>query len=122
MTALFTLAAVVQANDPDPLRWIAMYGIAAAISAYAAITSRVPRFAATLLGAAAVAWAVSIAADGPGFDEYRRMFDAWEMRSAPIEEAREVSGLLIVAGWMIVLAIGRRAAGRRAHVRTDVRG
>jgi hypothetical protein len=108
MTALLTLAAVVQVNDPDPLRWMAMYGIAAAISAYAAITSRVPRVAATLLGAVAVAWAVSIAATGPRLDEYLRMFDGWEMRSAPIEEAREVSGLVIVAAWMIVLAMGCR--------------
>ena len=108
MTALFTLAAVVQVNDPDPLRWIAIYGIAAAISAFAAITSRVPRFAATLLAAAAVAWAVSIAANGPGLAEYLRMFDAWEMRSAPIEEAREVSGLLIVAGWMTTIALRSR--------------
>ena len=30
------------------------------------------------------------------------MFDAWEMKSPSVEEAREASGLLIVAAWMIV--------------------
>jgi hypothetical protein len=41
------------------------------------------------------------------------MFDAWEMKSPSVEEAREASGLLIVAVWMIVLLVrARRAAVR----------
>ena len=107
MTALFALAAVVQLNDPDPIRWIAVYAIAAVISATAAVTARVPRRAAALLAAAALAWAISIAAGGAAPDAYLRMFEAWEMRSAAIEEAREVSGLLIVAAWMTAIAVRR---------------
>jgi hypothetical protein len=41
------------------------------------------------------------------------MFDAWEMKSLAVEEAREASGLVIVAAWMAVLLI---RAGRRARV------
>ena len=42
------------------------------------------------------------------------MFDAWEMKSPSVEEAREASGLLIVAVWMIVLMIRARRAPVRA--------
>jgi hypothetical protein len=33
MAALFSLSAVVQLNDPDPLRWILVYAAAASLSA-----------------------------------------------------------------------------------------
>ena len=36
---------------------------------------------------------------------YAHMFDHWEMRSISVEEARETSGLFIVAAWMAVLAV-----------------
>jgi hypothetical protein len=32
----------------------------------------------------------------------------WEMKSEPVEHAREFGGLLIVATWMIVLAVCHR--------------
>ena len=108
MAALFALAAVLQLNDADPVLWAALYGIAAAISGYFALTSRVPRVAATLLAAAAAAWAGTIAARGPALADYLLMFDAWEMRSAAVEEAREATGLVIVACWMVVLVIRSR--------------
>ena len=108
MAALFALAAAVQLNDPDPIRWIAVYGLAAIISGYAAVTSRVPRRAAIVLAAAALAWAVVIGLGGPSGEEYRQMFQAWEMRSPGIEEAREATGLVIVAAWMLALVIRNR--------------
>jgi hypothetical protein len=33
------------------------------------------------------------------------MFDAWEMQSSSVEEAREASGLVIIAAWMVVVAL-----------------
>ena len=48
---------------------------------------------------------------GPAAGAYSHMFDAWEMKSVPVEEAREATGLLIVAAWMAVLVVG--AASRR---------
>jgi hypothetical protein len=107
MTALFALAAAVQLNDPDPIRWIAVYGLAAIISGYAAVT-RVPRRAAIVLAAAALAWAAVIGLGGPSGEEYRQMFQAWEMRSPGIEEARETTGLVIVAAWMLALVMRDR--------------
>jgi hypothetical protein len=39
------------------------------------------------------------------------MFDAWEMQSVNVEQAREATGLLIVAGWMAVLAVRAKRRG-----------
>jgi hypothetical protein len=33
------------------------------------------------------------------------LFESYAMKSAPVEEAREMGGLLIVAAWMAVLAL-----------------
>jgi hypothetical protein len=62
----------------------------------------------------AIAWAAAIAFGGPAISEYGHMFDAWEMKSPSVEEAREASGLVIVAVWMIVLFIRARRAAARA--------
>jgi hypothetical protein len=38
------------------------------------------------------------------------LFESYAMKSAPVEEAREMGGLLVVAGWMALLALRRRGA------------
>jgi hypothetical protein len=112
MVALFALAVAVQWNDPDPVRWMAVYGAACAISLMAA-RGRPPHPAVPIiLAVIATAWAVAIAV-GVGGDNYRHMFDAWEMRTPAIEEAREASGLLIVTGWMLVVVVTSRRLRRR---------
>jgi hypothetical protein len=113
MCALFLLACVVQVNDPDPARWIAIYGAALVVCLIVAVRGRIPGAAPLLVAGVAVAWSLAIALGGPAAAVYAHMFDAWEMRSAPVEEAREASGLLIVAAWMIALAFAKstRAAG-----------
>ncbi|MDN5200415.1 transmembrane 220 family protein [Fulvivirgaceae bacterium BMA10] len=37
LAVIFVLFAVVQLNDPDPLLWVAIYGLVALISAFAAL-------------------------------------------------------------------------------------
>lgn len=107
MALLFVFAVVVQYNDPDPGRWMAIYGAAAAVSALAALGKEL-RLAPVVIAAVAIMWSIAIIAGGAGGADYLRMFDAWEMTSAPVEEAREATGLLIVAGWMILLAVRSR--------------
>jgi Transmembrane family 220, helix len=108
MSVLFAFAAAVQVNDPDPIRWIAMYGAACALSLVVLFGRRPVRVAALAVSAVAIAWAALIALGGPVASDYEHMLDAWEMKSASVEEAREASGLLIVAVWMIVLLIRSR--------------
>ncbi len=104
MAALFVLAAAVQYNDPDPLRWIAIY-LAAALACALAVAGRLRWPVPAFVAFAALAWAAVLAPGvlgrvGPG-----EMFGAWEMKDAAVEEARESYGLLLVAAWMGVLAV-----------------
>jgi hypothetical protein len=103
VAALFAAGAALQWNDPDPARWMALYGAACAISLMAARGRPPRRVVPAALAGIAIAWAVAVGVRVGG-DSYLHMFDAWEMRTPAIEEARETSGLLIVAGWMVVIA------------------
>jgi hypothetical protein len=105
MAALFAFAAAVQFNDPDPIRWIAIYSAACALSVMAFVRRRVSPALPLAVFVVALAWAALIAFGGPAASEYGHMFDAWEMTSPSVEEAREASGLLIVAAWMVVLGV-----------------
>ena len=115
MALLFAFAAAVQFNDPDPIRWIAVYGAAFVLSLAVALGRRVPLVVTIAVGLVALTWAAVIAFGGPAASEYGRMFDAWEMKSPSVEEAREASGLILVAAWMAVLVVrGFRAAPSHA--------
>ena len=49
MAVLFAFAAAVQCNDPDPLRWMAMYGLAM-LACGLALAGRLPRLLPALAG------------------------------------------------------------------------
>jgi len=116
MAALFAFAAAVQYNDPDPWRWVIVYSGAGLVALLVAVRGVIPLTAAVIVGVVALLWGLSIALRIPSLDVYGYMFDAWEMKSEPIEEARETTGLLIVAGWMaLVVARAWVARRRSAH-------
>ena len=114
MALLFAFAAALQFNDPDPLQWIAIYTAASGLSLVSFFRRRVPPAAVMAVSVIAIAWATLIAFGGPATSEYRHMFDAWEMTSPSVEQAREASGLVIVGVWMIVLSIRARRPFVRA--------
>lgn len=117
MAVLFAIAVVVQFNDPDPLRWMAIYGAALAVSILASLRGGVPVALPATVGAIALAWGLLQAGPGGGaVRDYRHMFDAWEMRSTSIEEAREATGLLIVFIWMVVVGLWPWFSARSANV------
>lgn len=105
MTALLAYAAALNLNDPDPVRWVALYGAASVVSLAVALIGVVPVVAPVALGAVALAWALIWASRVPNLDTYTHMFDSWEMKSETVEEARETCGLLIVAAWMLAIAL-----------------
>jgi Transmembrane family 220, helix len=114
MALLFAFAAAVQFNDPDPMRWIAIYGAACALSLVVFFRRHVSASAAVAVFIIAMGWAALIACGGPAPSEYGQMFAAWEMKSPSVEQAREASGLLIVAVWMMVLFLRTRRAAMHA--------
>ncbi|TMQ70319.1 MAG: hypothetical protein E6K80_08850 [Candidatus Eisenbacteria bacterium] len=115
MTAAFVFSAAVQYNDPDPLPWIGIYGAAAAGAAWAALRpAHYPWWYPALVFAIALAWCARILPRVMGKVRIAELFEAWEMKNARVEEAREAGGLLIVSVWMAVtaaIALARARAG-----------
>ena len=108
MAVLFLIAAALQYNDPDPLRWMAIYGLAA-LACLLALAGRLPRLAPALIGLATLAWAATLAPGVVGRVSIGELFESYAMKSEPVEEAREMGGLLVVTAWMAVLALVGRA-------------
>ncbi len=104
---LLLLAVAVQYNDPDPLRWMAMYGSAAVISAMAAFR-RVPWVWPALVALVALAWAATLLPAVARNPQGGGLFDQWGMANIGIEEGRELYGLAIVAAWMFATAVHER--------------
>jgi transmembrane protein TMEM220 len=114
MTALFAFSVAVQFNDPDPARWMAIYAAACAISIVSAVRGVPPLVPSMVVGGAALAWGVvwmATSQSAPG--DFLHMFDAWEMKSMPVEEAREAGGLMILMVWMIINALRARLSDSR---------
>ncbi len=99
--ALFVFGALVQFNDPDPVRWVIAYLMAAGI-ALAALLGREVTWLATAAGAAFAIGALSFT-PALGAAPLRELLLP-EMKTIEIEEAREALGLAICATWMAVLA------------------
>jgi hypothetical protein len=108
MCGLFLMSLVVQWNDPDPVRWMAIYGAALAVCLVVALRGRIVAGVPVLVAVIALLWSVATIASGPAITAYSHVFDAWEMKSISVEEAREATGLLIVAVWMLVVVLGER--------------
>lgn len=109
----FAAAAVVQWNDPDPLRWMALYGGAAVACL---VWRRVRRgwLVAAVVGAVAAAWSVAIAVGLERLASVDELFSSMPMKGGPIEESREALGLGIVAAWMAVLVIVEKKRGGKS--------
>lgn len=106
---LFVFAAIVQYNDPDPARWIALYGAAAAVSFLATWPVGAARrfwIAPAIVAVVALLWSAGIWLGTRHPLMPWRMFEQWEMKDAAVEETRETFGLFIIAVWMLVTALG----------------
>jgi hypothetical protein len=89
---VFLACVAFQYNDPDPLRWMAIYGLAAACCALA-LRGRPPRLPAAVIAVAAIAWASTLAVRVIG---KQSLLDS--------EEGREMLGLVLVGVWTGLLA------------------
>lgn len=107
---LFLCCVAVQFNDPDPLRWMAIYGAAAVLSLAAVRRGGIPWIPAAVVGGIALAWMLSILPRVIGRVSLAELFGRFEMKTSAIEEARECVGLALVTAWMAVLvAVSLRA-------------
>jgi hypothetical protein len=102
MLGLFVFSLIVQYNDPDALRWMTIYGLAA-VACIVALKRPAHWLLPGALGLLALGWAGTLALRVWGQVGLGELFEAWEMKDERVEEAREMGGLLIVAAWMLVL-------------------
>ena len=110
MAALLLVCVLLQYNDPDPLRWMAIYGAGCALSV--ALPMR-PKLApiAILVGLVTIGWALVLLLDVWG---RMGMSDLWlkmNEKGGAVEEGREAGGLGIQAVWL--LAAGAYVLKRR---------
>ena len=109
MGALFVYAAVVQYNDPDPLQWMIVYGVAAILCGLFLFGRLSVALTAMIVGLGVV-WSAYLAfrliSQGMFFDENQMVGIA--------EEGREMLGLLIIVGWISFL--GWRAKASQSGV------
>ena len=104
MAGLFFFAAALQYNDPDPIRWAAIY-LSAVVACVLYFVGRLPWYVPAVIGLIALVWAGVIAPNVWGRVTFSQMFETWIMTNPLAEEAREMCGLLIVAFWMAVLVM-----------------
>ena len=112
MLILFTVAAVVQYDDPDPYLWMAIYGIGA-LCCLLYLLGSLPSFLSGLVAAGCLIsglYLLALILFGPNL-----FFDTTgtEMMGL-MEETREMMGFLITGGWTAFLTwrVGRESATR----------
>lgn len=110
MIGVFLLSAIVQYNDPDPLLWIVVYGLAAIVS-FLAFSPRLDKRLPLYLGIIAIGWAAFHLPDVWGKVNPGEIFQSIEMKTIAVEKAREMGGLLIIASWMLYLYSHLKKAG-----------
>ncbi|MCP5056433.1 MAG: hypothetical protein GY937_06855 [bacterium] len=108
MAVLFALSVAVQWNDPDPIFWMGIYGLALVLAAMGA-AGRLPFWPnAAALGLFIVlflVWMPSL------LDSRQEAFTSFEMKTSTDEAPREAGGLLLCVVWSAVLT-HRARAGR----------
>ncbi len=111
MIVVFLLSVAVQYNDPDGLVWMAVYGLAAGISA-AFFFGRLRWQWAAVLAMLAAAWSLMLYPRFAGRVTPGELIGAFSMKTAAIEYAREAGGLLIVVVWMALLAVRAKSQAK----------
>jgi Transmembrane family 220, helix len=100
---IFLVFAALQLNDPDPIRWLAVYGAAALASA--AIVSRPKTWPfAVLVAAVAAIWCGQLLGQVVGVVGVGEFMDKMSAKGGAVEKAREAGGLAIVSLWLATAA------------------
>ncbi len=108
MAALFATCVALQHNDPDPIRWMAIYGVAMVLSALLP-ARRAAWIAAAIVGGGALAWAGYLIYMTWGVIGVGDLTRDMSVKGGAVEEGREAGGLAIVALWLLGAAAFRRA-------------
>ncbi|HEY2934380.1 MAG TPA: transmembrane 220 family protein [Acidobacteriota bacterium] len=105
MIVLLLISVGLQYNDPDPIRWMSIYGVAAILSIAEGKLGKIGVIAPVVVAVVALLWAAIIAHGMKASVTTPELFRRMDPNRPEIEEGREIGGLLIVAAWMVVLAV-----------------
>ena len=111
MALMFLTGAVLQYNDPDPFRWIAVYGAATVACLLAPRMQRAGVILPAVVGLFCLVWVVAIAPRVLPELELGNLVRTMEVKTPAIEESRELLGLLLITAWMAVLGLASRKDG-----------
>ena len=111
---VFLVGAVIQVNDPDPARWMAIWGAAAGACLLFGLgfNQGAYRVVPVIIGIIALVWAVLLFPDmlnSAGDLRLKEVFNVTTMSNAGVEWVREIGGLLIIVIWMGVISIRGRS-------------
>lgn len=107
MLISFMLSVIVQYNDPDPLGWMLIYGLAS-LTCMLFIIQKLHWIVPACIALASLIWATTLLPyllEHSQEISWNQVFGYIEMKSQTIEITREVGGLLIVFSWMSVLGV-----------------
>ncbi|MDB4964197.1 MAG: hypothetical protein JWP01_4196 [Myxococcales bacterium] len=103
MAALFGLCVVLQVNDPDPLRWMMIYGMAAVTTALLPANKPVAAIA-LIVGLIALAWAMYLIQSIWGVVALSDVVEKMSEKGGAVEVEREAGGLMIEGVWLLFAA------------------
>ena len=107
MGGLFLLSLGLQYNDPDPLRWMLIYGAAALVSFLAPWRPLAKRLALLVL-VVALGWLCWLLPEVLQVISFSDLFLKMDEKGGAVEVGRESGGLSIVIAWMLCCALVRR--------------
>ena len=110
MAGVLFVCVALQHNDPDPIRWMVMYGAGAAASVVLPIKKAAAAIA-LIVGLLAAVWAATLIYQVWGTIEVSDLTTKMSEKGGAVEVGREAGGLVIEAVWLLLAAVYR---GRRA--------
>jgi hypothetical protein len=99
MAVNFSLWTGLQANDPDPARWMLVYG-AAAITTAALPARLIGAALAGVVAAVALIWGLYLVHQVWGVISFSDLFGKMHEKGGAVEVGREAGGLLIAGAWL----------------------
>ena len=108
MAGLLFVCVALQYNDPDPIRWMLIYGAGAVTSVLLPIKKPTAALA-LLVGMVALAWSFYLIHSVWGLIALSDLTSKMSEKGGAVEEGREAGGLLIEGVWMMAAAAYRGA-------------
>ena len=107
MAILFSVSVGLQENDPDPIRWMLIYGVAALASA--ALPSQHPwvPVAAGVIGLIGLIWGLILTSQVYRVLHFSDLWMKMSEKGGAVEVGREAGGLIIIAGFLLAGAVFR---------------